>query len=319
MSDPIDPSYRLLAARYFRQQAKRLAKQLDGARLAENIECVHKARVASRRLRAALRMFAECVPPKSQTSWRGEIRRITSGLGEARDKDVQIAYLQDALAAVDEKACYSGIARLLVQLEKQRGRLQPKVNKAIRRLRASGALLQMRAAGKKETARARKKQYDVRSEFSLQQAQRHILARVEEALPLAKSLADPTDIEGHHALRIAMKRLRYTSEIAQPVYAGRLDEAIKTVTRLQTLLGDIHDCDVWLVELDAFAEREKQRIVRDYGHDGPFAQLLPGIEHLRGKRRRHREEAFEQLAALWEQLQQQGFWESLTETVGNRA
>ena len=50
-------------------------------------------RVASRRLRAALPLFRTCFPAKQYTRWMHEIAIITRALGEARDTDVQIAYL----------------------------------------------------------------------------------------------------------------------------------------------------------------------------------------------------------------------------------
>jgi len=55
-----DQGYRLRAAGYLRKQVKRLAAQLAGARSGDNPECVHQARVASRRLRAGLRVVREC-------------------------------------------------------------------------------------------------------------------------------------------------------------------------------------------------------------------------------------------------------------------
>ena len=61
----MDSGYRLLAARYIRRQAKQLAEQFDGIRAAEDIEFVHRARVATRRLRAALRMFPAVSPARS--------------------------------------------------------------------------------------------------------------------------------------------------------------------------------------------------------------------------------------------------------------
>ena len=82
---------------------------------------------------------------------------------------------------------------------------------------------------------------------------RHVLRQLDELLRQQDSLADPDDRERHHAMRIAAKRLRYTLEISRPVYPGRLDEAVEAIKRVQTLLGDIHDCDVWLDHLDAFA------------------------------------------------------------------
>ena len=93
MTKSWDSSYRFLAAGHIRRQAKQLAEQLDGVRAAEDIECIHRARVASRRLRSALKMFSDCFRGKMVKRWRKQIRRITRELGDARDKDVQIDFL----------------------------------------------------------------------------------------------------------------------------------------------------------------------------------------------------------------------------------
>ena len=86
------------AACYFGKQRllpllEAFAKESDGVRAAEDIEYIHRMRVASRRLRAALPLFRSCFPAKNYARWSEEIREITRALGEARDTDVQIAYL----------------------------------------------------------------------------------------------------------------------------------------------------------------------------------------------------------------------------------
>lgn len=110
MTASVDDSYRLLAAKYVRKQAKQLAEQLQGVREAEDVEFVHRARVASRRLRAAMRMFRDCFDAKQLKRWRRHIRRVTTGMGDARDKDVQIGFLHGVLNGLNERACYPGIA-----------------------------------------------------------------------------------------------------------------------------------------------------------------------------------------------------------------
>ena len=99
MAKQLDRSYPFLAAQYVRRQVKQLVEQFDGVRAAEDIEFIHRARVASRRLRAALKMFSDCFDAKALKRWQKQIRRITEGLGDARDKDVQIANLGSRLNA----------------------------------------------------------------------------------------------------------------------------------------------------------------------------------------------------------------------------
>jgi CHAD domain-containing protein len=327
----MDLGYRLLAARYIRRQAKQLAEQLDGVRAAEDIEFVHRARVATRRLRAALRMFDGCFARKRLRRWRKAIRRTTAKLGSARDRDVQIELLCGALSALSTKECFPGISRILVQLERDRERLQRKVVEAIDRLEAKGILREMQRATKRILRKAAGETgtdaelasavtnsaspQDVATPAACAQIRRHILRQLDELLRHQDSLANPDERERHHAMRIATKRLRYTVEIARPVYPGQLDEAVETIKRVQSLLGDIHDCDVWGEHLDAFAAKQRKRITTLFGHAGRFARLQAGIDYLRQDRRRHRQEVFGQLRECWEELGRRRFWESLTSVV----
>jgi CHAD domain-containing protein len=315
MTPPLDQSYRLLAAKYLRKQAKRLAEQIDDARRADDPECIHQTRVASRRLRAGMRMFAECFDPKQLKSWRKQIRRVTNRLGDARDRDVQIEFLCGVLDELDEKACYPGIARLLVKLEQQRERLQTQVVEAADRLAASGVLEEMRAVTKEVLSDANAQQTGLQSPFVFAQTRRHIVENLEQLLSYQDSLADPGDHRRHHAMRIAAKRLRYTVEISAPVYDGKLDGTIRTIKRVQTLLGEIHDCDVWVEHLQAFAAQQRKRIVKRYGHPGPFARLEVGIDYLQRQRLERRQQVFRELVDYWQQLSRQRQWEMLVETV----
>ncbi len=305
------PGVCALAAKHFRRQARRLRKQLDGIRAADDIECIHRARVASRRLRAGLRMFQECLKPKVYRRWRKHIRGITSGLGDARDLDVHIEFLCHALCAIGETSLVPGVAKVLADLETQRERLQPEVVKAVGRIARSGVLDEMRAAVKKVQSPNNGAGPASRSEAVYREAEGRIHAQLDELRSHEGGLADPLAVTEHHAMRIAAKRLRYTLEIVKAPYGGTLDEMIGVTRRVQVLLGDIHDCDVWAERLDAFASRQRQRILDRYGHERPYGRLAPGIEHLRESRARDRERRFQELVGYWETLKRDGTWEEL--------
>ena len=292
-----------------------LAAQFDGLRAAEDIEFVHRARVATRRLRAALRMFAQCFPSKQLRRWRQAIRRTTAKLGDARDRDVQIEFLCGILSAVSAKECFPGISRVLVQIERDRERLQRKVVKAVDRLDAKGILRQIRRVSKRllpETAPAAE---NVQTADVCARTRQPILEQLDELLSHQDSLADPGDCERHHAMRIAAKRLRYTMEIARPVFPGRLDEAIEATKRVQTLLGDVHDCDVWGGHLDRFVLKQRDRLLKLFGHAGRLARLQPGIDYLRQDRRQHRQEVFGSLVVCWAELGQRHVWDRVRSAV----
>jgi CHAD domain-containing protein len=315
MSKCRDKTYRWLAARYVRRQTKQLAEQLEGVPSAADIECVHRARVASRRLRAALRMFRTCFPAKRIKKWDKQIRRLAGELGDARDRDVQIELLCELLCEMTEKACSPGIARLLAQLEHDREAVQVDVLRAIERLRRSKVLDDLLTAAKRMLSGTKEKDPETFGPGAREQAGQYILRHVSELLSYQDSLADPEDQKRHHGMRIAAKRLRYTAEIAKPVYRGRLDPIIDAIKRLQTLLGDIHDCDVWVEHLDAFADQERLRVASHFGNAIRFARLEPGIGFLRRNRIERRRQVFAELVRYWDELKVAGLWDALVRVV----
>src|SRR5512136_2579188 len=59
--------------------------EIEGVRSGQDIEYIHRMRVASRRLRAALPLFESCFPQRKYRMWMKELQKITRALGDARD------------------------------------------------------------------------------------------------------------------------------------------------------------------------------------------------------------------------------------------
>ena len=77
-------------------------------------------RVASRRLRAAMRNFADCFTPKKEFHRHlKRVERITSTLGGVRDLDVLIDRFQKDVLTVPEEA-QIGVQNLISHLQKER-------------------------------------------------------------------------------------------------------------------------------------------------------------------------------------------------------
>ena len=315
MKASFDPNVQLLAAQYLRKQCRQLSAQVDGIRHGTDIEFIHRARVATRRLRAALRIFAGCFPQADVQRWQKQVRNVTRGLGAARDLDVQREYLAGVLARLEEPAHHAGIARLLVRTELARDKLHRKVLKAVDRFQRSRVLDQMLASAKAVLKDSDEEEVCVSSPSVLETAAEHITSRLDEMMVYQASLDDPLDQQQHHAMRIAAKRLRYTIEVFKPAYEGRLDGCHALVKQLQTLLGDLHDCDVWIEQLPAMLDDERRRIVRRYGHAGPLDRLAPGIRHLQEECQRQRETLFEQLRQFWQEQTRLGSWENVARTA----
>ncbi len=90
---PSEP-YRQAAARIVRVRAGELLESADGVLDTRDIERVHDMRVASRRLRAVLEIFAPCFPAKEHGKVLKAVKRLADALGERRDPDVAIESLE---------------------------------------------------------------------------------------------------------------------------------------------------------------------------------------------------------------------------------
>jgi CHAD domain-containing protein len=128
------------------------------------------------------------------------------------------------------------------------------------------------------------------------QAVRERLAQVRALEPFVDQ---PERVAELHALRIAVKRLRYTLEALRPVHIESVEAALKALRRLQTLLGDIHDDDVWQEFLPRFLEEEHQRTLEFQGHTRGFARILPGVEAFHRERRATRQRRYREFVDLW--------------------
>lgn len=313
MNANVDQGYRLLGYRFIRKQLDALSRHTLGARTAEDVEDVHQARVASRRLRAGLAMFENLFPAKQSQRWQTRIRKLTKGLGEARDRDVQILFLEKRIAQLtnEQRRCRPGIQRLHLRISQDRVAVQPRVVKVIDKLDRSLVLAEMVG----EIARA---QFILQSQAvgvdtlgARALCRDHIHPRIEALFTWENSLADATDYQSHHAMRIAAKKLRYTLEISNPAYGKELTDSIKAVKQIQTLLGDIHDCDVWVETLGRFIAEEYEKTMAYYGHDRPFRVLRPGLDTLREERQARRLSLFNELVTTWEQQKAADLWDRL--------
>ena len=92
-----DEPYRLAAARIVRVRTGELFESAAGVLDTRDIELVHDMRVATRRLRAVLEIFAPCFPRKACKAVLRDVKALADALGERRDPDVQIEALELSL------------------------------------------------------------------------------------------------------------------------------------------------------------------------------------------------------------------------------
>ncbi len=108
-----DEGYKLYGAKVLLQLAADMAGESAGVKAGTDIEYIHRMRVASRRLRAALPLYEGCFGTKEYHAWENEVKHITRSLGRARDLDVQIAFLRAYLDTLPKTALPHGMPRFL--------------------------------------------------------------------------------------------------------------------------------------------------------------------------------------------------------------
>jgi CHAD domain-containing protein len=116
-----DEPYRAAGARIVRVRTGELFAHAEGVLDTRDIERVHDMRVASRRLRAVLEIFAPCFPASEFDGVLRDVKQLADALGERRDPDVHI----DALRAFSKSltaATRPGVNALIAEQEERQAR-----------------------------------------------------------------------------------------------------------------------------------------------------------------------------------------------------
>jgi CHAD domain-containing protein len=95
-----------------------------------------------------------------------------------------------------------------------------------------------------------------------------------------------------HSMRIAAKRLRYVLEIVGPCIGEEAKAARDAAKQLQSVLGDLHDCDLMLSKLEQI--------------DSAAALLRERREHL-----------FREFVELWQAEAGKGTWAALSNAASS--
>ena len=210
----------------------------ESAIFAGRADGIHQMRVAVRRLRAVLSAFRKLLPSEQRHWASDELRWLANALGEARNLDVfEGAVVRPAREALPDVAAL----RVLTAAARQRRQAAyAAVRQTIRSPRYTALLLGLmrwfdgRGWRDGEPARV------------LEQPIGNIAAPLLDKLRRAakrrgKGFARQS-AEARHKLRIALKKLRYTSEVLSGLYeAQAVEKFTARLKRLQDDLGDAND------------------------------------------------------------------------------
>lgn len=223
-----------------------LAKE-PGTRLGDDTEQLHDMRVASRRLRAALSLFADFLPAGAD-HMREELGWLGRALGAVRDLDVQLEQLDVWLAEVSDED-QEPLDALRAVLEEQRAVARAAMLEALDSRRYEAFV--------KDFARYLRGPRPRSSSAGLVPARSVapdlIEKRFERLRKSAERIGPDSEPADYHHVRIRGKRLRYALEFLSDVYPGRTEPLLKRLVALQDVLGLHQDADVAITRLRRLA------------------------------------------------------------------
>jgi CHAD domain-containing protein len=238
---------------YLHQHRDTLLSNDPAVRL-DRPDAVHQMRVASRRLRSALRTFAPLFSGESHVALEEGLARLARTLGDERDAEVLLDRMRTALDALPEELVMGPIRQ---DVEAWMGDTYFAAKRTARDYLDSADYLDLLNQLEEFLAKP------PWSELAAGTARREIRDRVNKTVAKVRrqgraALATPAGPERElalHSVRRMAKRSRYTADVYalnDPKPAGRLSRQMEKV---QEILGDRHDGTVMAAVLRDFAAR----------------------------------------------------------------
>jgi inorganic triphosphatase YgiF len=215
-----------------------------GVLVSDDVEYVHQARVALRRLRSAFSLFRPAVPRASVEPLLGALRSLGMALGAARDWDV---FVTETLPPLDAALGHApGLPGLLVQAQAHRAAARTAARQAVAAPTFTALLLDLGEALVKRPWRGSLDERALALQaLPLKEFAARLLSRQARRVRRAGRGIGRLDAEGLHALRIEVKKLRYAAEFLQRLHTRReVRECIACTAELQDILGGLNDASV---------------------------------------------------------------------------
>jgi CHAD domain-containing protein len=256
-------------------------------------ENVHQMRIATRRLRSALRMFGKLLPPKAAERLTKDLRWFARALGDMRDLDVYAenfrAYLQEVPPErLEELGGYE------LHLRRARTEARDKLGELFANERYTALLAALAALVDGAPSRAALRRW--RSFRIKDGVESYLDKSVKRVRKVRREMGRKTNAGDLHKLRIRTKRLRYEVEFFTPIYPT-LRGLAKSAKSLQDVLGAHQDAHTASARLRAYA-----RLLRD--REPAAARATPAaLDDLLKSQRRKAAEARNAFAEEWRRFE----------------
>ena len=302
----------------FRFHYRRMLYNEPGTRLGQDIEALHDMRVATRRMRAAWRVFDPYFEPKAARRHQKGLKRTGRALGPVRDLDVFRAKIQDHLSTQDQSQQHA-LDGFLAVLEAHRDSARERMNayldsdKYARFRDRFGQFVETEGLESQPIVfdDGEPPPYRVRHIAPVVIHQRLAAVRAYDEWV---SIPNPPP-ERLHSLRIACKRLRYTLEFFREVLGPDTKKLIKSIVAIQDHLGNFQDAVVARTLLSDYLERGV------WGHEialegRPSAAVdVPGVEAYLDAKQAEFEHLLESFPDVWRRVREEEFSQMVAEAI----
>jgi inorganic triphosphatase YgiF len=211
-------------------------------------EGVHQMRVGLRRLRAAMSVFKRIAQDAQTEAVKAELEWLTDQLGPARDLDVLVADALDPLHNEQPEKHEIEVLKSDVENQRKEGFAQAKAavkSARYRKLVLDTALWLIAGAwSRSEDPLAQSALARAVGTFAVE-----ILRERSKKIIKKTRKADELDARGRHKLRIAVKKLRYSTEFFASLFEKKKERKVrvqfeKHLKALQDALGKLNDIAV---------------------------------------------------------------------------
>ncbi len=218
-----------------RQRVTALGRALPAATKGD-VTSLHLARVATRRLRAALPLVA---PGRKSEKLARSVRKLTQALGPVRELDVALLILNELEDSEDVPR--PAVQRLRGAIGEERQQLQGELQRLLEGFDVGKLRKRAVSAARKLEGKTSKRARDPKRAAKARDRARQRAEQLALSIENAAGLYLPDRL---HEVRIAVKKLRYTLELEQGFTASRATARLRTLKTAQDLLGRMHDLEV---------------------------------------------------------------------------
>lgn len=238
------------------------ARMLPGVE-AGDVRALHRARVASRRLRELIPVLE--LDSEAAAKLGRRLRRVTAGLGGVRELDV----LLELTAELDSSHPRRAVEQLRSAIERERAdaraaltdrRTMAELRRVARKLRDILDSIRPTAAGRRDAPHAWAWAIDARVA--------HRAAKLAAAIDAAGTAYVP---ERLHDVRIALKKFRYALEVAAEARGQPASADVRMLRQRQDLLGRLHDLQMLIARARGVEDRQA-------GAAGDLGALVDALE-----------------------------------------